>query len=210
MELLIIRHSRSEHNLKLTTDLDSRITTFGEHQAVNVGKFLQDKFFSEKYNIEEWGVFTSPFLRCLQTTKLIADQIKDCPKPCVRRTLREYLNHSNQSCEIKKRSEFDFDWDFESASFDIEQNETFLDRMHKALIALPKCAIVVTHGLPAHVLKNLAVDPSGNHVPLWDNSIDNASITWIKNGRLIWNGRNLYHELEYDPQYYQRCFILEP
>ena len=71
-------------------------------------------------------------------------------------------------------------------------------------VPLPQKSVVVTHGLPAFTLMHVA---KGNveSVPIWDHSIDNCSITYLKGGRVIWHGRNLYHEIaEYDRARYQR------
>jgi hypothetical protein len=63
----------------------------------------------------------------------------------------------------------------------------------------PKKLVVVTHGLPAFVLRYIDSD-NVSHLPLWDYSLDNASITWIKRGRVVWHGRNIYHEIDSNPE----------
>ncbi len=212
-ELIIIRHGRSKHNMGDSDDLDCGMTDFGFHQARNVGKFLQHEFFSGKFDISCWSLATSPFLRCLQTTQEICSGLQSCPVPIVRPSLREYLNHSGESVHIPNRSvDFpSYDWTHypKGMEFSKEQNETFLERMHEAHDFIPQLSIVVTHGLPAYGLKHVAAH-NANYVPVWDNSIDNCSITWIRKGRVVWHGRNLFHEVEYQPKNYQRCFILEP
>ena len=213
-ELLIIRHGRSQHNMGESNELDCGLTEFGAHQARNVGKFLQHQFFSGKFDICQWSIFTSPFLRCLDTTKHICAQMPVNPRAVVCQCFREYLNHTGDLAHIPNRKEEypNFKWDHypdEGMEFAREQNETFLERMHDAHGVLARRSIVVTHGLPAYALKHVAAH-NANYVPVWDNSIDNCSITWIRNGRVVWHGRNLYHEVEYKPENYRRCFILEP
>jgi len=211
-ELIIIRHARSQHNMGETDDLDCGITEFGIRQANNVGKFLQHQFFSGKFDIKDWNIYTSPFLRCLQTTDHIFSQLSSIKKPIVCPSLREYLNHSGNFVDIPIRHTYDFDWSSfpnDRMEFVSEQNETFLERIHNAHDVIGNRSIVVTHGLPACALKHVAAY-NANYVPVWDNSIDNCSITWLRNGRVVWHGRNLYNEVEYDPENYRRCFVLEP
>lgn len=213
-ELIIVRHGRSQHNMGESDDLDCGLTEFGAHQARNVGKFLQHQFFDGKFDITQWTILTSPFLRCLQTTRHMVDQMNS-PKVIVCKCFREYLNHTGDLVHIPKRSlgDFDkFDWQYypdEGVDFGKEQNETFLERMHEAHKILTRRTIVVTHGLPAMCLTHVAAH-NANYVPVWDNSCDNCSITWIRSGRVVWCGRNLFHEVEYKPENYRRCFILEP
>jgi broad specificity phosphatase PhoE len=125
--------------------------------------------------------------------------------PIVLGTLREYINHSDREVTVDlRRNDFpqmrweEFDSSVSSLIFNDEQNEEFLNRIHAAYNRLNDQSVVVTHGLPALALIRVATG-KGDSVPIWDHSVDNASLTLIKNGRLIWHGRNLYHEVDFDP-----------
>lgn len=192
-ELLIIRHARSQYNIKETADLDSDITQYGEKVCGHISKFLQNNF-----NLMNFRLFTSPFKRCLQTANLIYPNLPYYVRP----ELREYLNHSGRSVEISPRKEefphFNWSW-FDGRTFSTEQNEEFLNRMYAAynvIFEFSKKAVVITHGLPALTLIKIATE-NINYVPIWDHSLDNASMTYIKDGRILWYGRNLHHEIEY-------------
>ena len=200
-ELIIIRHARSKHNTKETEELDASLNDFGLKQAQNLGLFFSHM------NPQDYEWFCSPFLRCLQTMKPMAELCN--VKPMVMFQLREYLNHSRRGVFVANRKEQfpQFCWDLypdAGEEYDEEFNEVFLHRMQDAFHVLPQKSIVVTHGLPALALLKVASDPTNHGIPVWDHSIDNASISIIRKGRVIWHGRNLYHEVEYDAKSYRR------
>jgi broad specificity phosphatase PhoE len=200
-ELIIIRHARSRHNIRLSEDVDDGLSEFGERQARNVGVF-----FAEEVDLTGFEFFTSPFLRCLQTSEIISSRCG--MNPIVMPQLREYLNHGGRAAEVINRKGMfpRMDWSIfpdEGEVYEEEFNETFLHRMHEAYHLLPEKSVVCTHGLPALVLLHVA-SSNTRSVPVWDHSIDNASMTIIRKGRVIWHGRNLYHEHEYDSKFYRR------
>ncbi len=199
-ELIIVRHGRSKHNMRDTDDLDAGLTLFGERQAENVGKFFQSEM-----DLEGYKFITSPYLRCLETASRIQDHVKEGmfnvnPLFC------EYLNHSGKECFVEsRRTLFNFHWadvPSEGMLFHDELNEVFLHRMNEAFDNLPQRSLVVTHGLPALALVTIARGQF--HMPVWDHSIDNCSITLIKRGRVVWYGRNLHHEVEFDAASHRR------
>lgn len=203
-ELIIIRHGRSQYNVQATKGLDEGLTEFGHRQAKNVGDYFRDLWQKTMpTDTTSWlPVYSSPFLRCLQT----ANHITNC-RCVVMPQLREYLNHSpiGSSVEIPvRKDEFGFNWQnyYSAQTFHQEVNEVFLNRMHEAYQALPERSIVVTHGLPALVLINIATNPGLQSLPVWDYSLDNCSISTIKDGRLQWKGRNLFHEYDYKADHY--------
>lgn len=213
-ELLIIRHARSKYNLRLSDDLDDSITDWGVKQAETVGKYLVNHFQHHQFHL-----FTSPFLRCLQTAKIIQTYLRQKdyegwsalePTFKINTFLREYVNHSGKSVHVKDRSrEYNrFDWKgfpSEGTTFAEEWNETFLARMHNCHQQLPNKSIVITHGLPALMLLNIATGIY-QQVPIWDHSLDNCSMTYIKQGRIIWRGRNLYSECDDDPMARRKAY----
>jgi broad specificity phosphatase PhoE len=202
-ELIIIRHARSKHNIQKSDDLDDGISEFGERQARNVGKF-----FESSVDLSGYSFYTSPFLRCLQTADIISSYCD--MQPIIMPQLREYLNHSGRSVQVPNRKEMypRMNWAVYPDLGELyaeEFNEIFLHRMHEVHELLPNKSIVITHGLPALALFHVATTNTRS-VPVWDHSIDNCSITIVKRGRVIWHGRNLYHEYEYDPKLYYKCF----
>ena len=203
-DLIIVRHARSKFNMRESDDLDDKLTTFGLKQARNVGEF-----FAHGIDVSGFDFFTSPLLRCLQTSQSIVAQFETPPQPRILPQLREYLNHSGRAVTVPNRKVIytDMNWDIypdEGETYDEEFNETFLCRMHDAYLNLSNKSIVVTHGLPALTLMHIATETRTNSVPVWDHSIDNASITVIKKGRLVWRGRNLFHEEYYDNKIYHK------
>lgn len=201
--LLIIRHARSELNIRVTEEPDAKITDFGARQAHTVGRFM-----ARHMDLSGFDFYTSPFLRCLQTAEHICKaytEFKVAPRFRVRDKLREYINHGHQEVTIDvHRKKFPhMDWQrypeaVDKLLFRAEQNEEILNRMHDFYGKIPEKSVVVTHGLPALVLIRVATG-RGDAVPIWDHSVDNASLTLIKNGRTVWHGRNLYPEVEHDP-----------
>ncbi len=211
-ELIIVRHARSKYNMGETTELDAGITEFGQRQASNVGRFLQDKV-----DLEGYEAFTSPFLRCLETTEWMSQHIRVesrqrlpyALKFNIMSELREYLNHSGDSVSVPNRGEYQdgreyfpsYNWVHypkEGETYKAEHNEEFLRRMHCAYQKLPEKSVVMTHGLPAILLAHVATENT-HSVPVWDHSLDNCSVTYIINGRIVWWGRNLFHEVDYKP-----------
>lgn len=210
-ELVIIRHARSETNVRMSEDLNCPITKFGEGQAYRVGQFM-----AKHMRLSEFTFFTSPFLRCLQTSWKIWEGMSQhglWRMFNVERRLREYINHCGREVTIPLLYDFheSCKWDsyhtgqarFEKApateKFNDEHNEEFLNRMHDLYRSLPQKSVVVTHGLPARLLLHIAANPHTNSIPIWDHSIDNCSISYVVNGRVVWHGRSLYHEIDYDP-----------
>lgn len=220
-EVIIVRHLRSCHNVEVadgldTVGADSDITEFGHRCGPLLGRFL----------VEELGInngtciCTSPFLRCLRTTEYIREATVNGvgigARPVVEPLSHEYLGHSFGEATIPNRCEEfpDFEWHEippEGLDFRKEQNEWFMLRIRKLYASLPWRSVVVTHGLPAFALMHVAADPGFNHMPLWDWCLDNGSVTWVKDGRIIFRGMNLYWEEgsyprgsrreKYDPHY---------
>lgn len=193
-QIIIIRHARTYSNIRASHDPDASLTTFGFEQAVRLAEFLHKhvSIFSSRW-------YTSPFLRCLQTAGCIQQRVGIAFG--VDRRLREYINHSYDKVEIPTRvGEYpEFDWPRDAKEvFKQESNEEFLNRIIAFHDALPDRSVVVTHGMPALTLSQVA-SRNINAVPVWDHSIDNASVTLVRGGRVVWHGRNLYHELDYDP-----------
>jgi broad specificity phosphatase PhoE len=205
-ETLIIRHARSLSNIRKVQSLDPALSDFGEQQATRVGKFL-----AKHLDMTGWSYVTSPFLRCLQTSDRIIKEINKVHGKSygtcnfqVTDAVREYINHCGREVTIPvRRDEFpDMKWDgYEGHShvyYKDEFNEEFLNRLHGFKSQMWGKTLIVTHGLPAFGLLHVIAHHT-NMAPIWDHSLDNASITYIVNNRVVWHGRSLYHELDYDP-----------
>lgn len=199
-EIIVIRHARSNHNIRKTDDLDGEISDFGVRQAINVGDYL-----SSEFDLKDYSFFTSPFLRCVQTADIISKKTNHTP--IVDEKIKESLNHYNAKVLIKNHKEKfpNFVWDSineKGIECGPEFNEHFLNRMFNFYHDLPQKSIVVTHGLPAILLINIASNPMIKNIPVWDYSIDNCSISVVKKGRIVWHGRNLYNEFDYNKELY--------
>lgn len=195
-ELIIVRHARSLHNIRESEDLDCSLSDYGFMQAKKVGHFMS----AHMSNVGTFRYFTSPFLRCLQTMHELTSQINPTYPATVLPSLREYINHSGREVEIPRRSGvfLDMNWSsYQTQTFKDEFNEQILNRIYDAYEELPPRSVVVTHGIPAMILLQAATGRE-HSIPVWDHSIDNASITRIINGRIIWRGRNLHHEVDGD------------
>lgn len=200
--LFIIRHARSKFNVKQTLDLDSNLTAAGFQQSYMLAKFL--KKMSEKISISK--IITSPFLRCLQTTQPIAESLG--LKAIVDNDLHEYTLHEHlsqglQGTEIPCRAdEFKYQYLNEEKTFvfHAETNEDFHQRMLRVLSKIEDGVILVSHGLPILTMLHILKGNIGS-IPLWDHSVHNASISWIKfhsNGmrQINWWGREIYEVSE--------------
>jgi broad specificity phosphatase PhoE len=202
-KLVIIRHARSEANIRASNDPDATLTEFGFRQARKLGTFL-----ANHCDMRDFCLFTSPWLRCLLTAEEIQKRVCSRHNLCnfeVVPEAREYINHGWNEVELLlHRNEFkSMRWDMfshhtkEKMIFKSEFNEELISRIRKLSNVMPERSLVVTHGLPALVLLHV-VAYNANYIPLYDYSIDNASITLIDNGRVVWHGRSLHSEVESD------------
>jgi broad specificity phosphatase PhoE len=212
-ECIIIRHARTTTNIRQTDSMDPELTEFGIGQAKRVGKFL-----AKHVNLDGFQFYTSPFLRCLATSDLMLREINGAlgrsygtRQFVVDSLLREYINHCGRETTIPVYSErfSNMIWgelaDQKEIFYKDEYNEEFLNRLHQFKWKMNDKSLIVTHGLTAFTLMHVLVH-NANHVPVWDHSMDNCSITYIVNGRIVWQGRNLYHEVDYDPFDKKRAF----
>lgn len=202
-KLLIIRHPRSAGNIRTSDDHDCEITEFGYRQARTVAKFLRDHF-----DLYGFSLFTSPWLRCLEMADAIQRTVRsrhNLMPFTVLPDLREYINHGWREVELLlRRHEYrSMNWDMfsnqtEKMTFKDEFNEQLIARVRRLHDFLPQKSVVITHGLPALTLMHVATKDA-NYIPIWDYSIDNASMTLIVNGKVVWLGRNLFAEIDEDP-----------
>jgi len=200
--LIILRHARSQFNVGLTENMDSPITDHGVEQSNVLGRYFKGGGCGR--DLAEYKWYVSPYLRCLMTLDNILKSSGIEPRlaPVVEPLLAEYLFHDAPSVPVPYReSEFpQFNWAwYTEQTFDPESNEKYLGRIQKFYDQLDEYSVIVTHGL---TVMALAYEAQGIHqIPMWDYSINNCSITWIKRGRKRWWGRNLQHETEREPNH---------
>lgn len=199
-ELMIIRHARSLYNVEVTDDLDAGLTDFGHQQAEMVGEFLR-----EELSIPYWHIFTSPFLRCLETAQHIKDKLTGCAVTVDGRLGEMTVDyHELDSLSVENRGEaFPYNWsNYDPVDFAHERMEDYVQRLEAFYDSVPNRSIIITHGSP--VLSFIRMhEGKFNSVPLWNHSIGNCSMTWIRGNRMIWRTRDLYWELPYKS--YKKC-----
>lgn len=202
-ELMIIRHARSLYNVEDTDDLDAGLTNFGHQQARMAGQFLR-----EELGFNYWNVITSPFLRCLETAQHIAEGIESQVNPKVDGRLGEMTvdYHNIDSLYVGNRKEKGFssyDWsDYNPADFAHERMDAYIQRLEEFWEDVPNRSIVITHGSPVLSFIRMHEGKFGS-VPLWNHSVGNCSMTWIRGSRMIWRTRELYWELP--DRTYKKC-----
>jgi broad specificity phosphatase PhoE len=94
--LVIVRHGQSERNVAKelakaagnsvvwgtnARDVDTPLTALGIQQAIATGQFLRDKSFDV--------IFSSPYMRTLQTSQHIAEQLTSIPRIVLEERIRE-------------------------------------------------------------------------------------------------------------------------
>lgn len=201
---IIIRHGRSQHNVGLTDSLDSPLTDFGVEQAKVVGRYLGSGAMGD---LSGHVFHVSPFLRTLMTACNIREAGGEMLQEAtflVDKNVAEYFDPKNPDVVVpNRRNDFPhFDWSChlnEHPADYIHKGEIpehFLRRVQKAHDELSDKTVVVSHGMTCLALAYELTGPL-QHLPIWDHSINNCSITWVENGRKKWHGRNLHHEYDY-------------
>lgn len=197
-ELLLIRHGESKYNAMLTDNLDSELTAKGIKQAHATGKFLKETFGEMDFI----GI-TSPYLRCLQTSQIIAEEtglkFKVIPDP------REIMVSYEQAIVPARQEEFpEFIWNLPCSSshwkddkwhFFKESADEFVNRMEKFMMFLNyEKSIIVSHGTPVGTMYDIRIRKPGSyrsHRPDTENYVNNASVTYVRDGEGIWYGKNI-------------------
>lgn len=94
--LVIVRHGQSERNVAKeqakagnssvwasgVRDVDTPLTSLGVQQAITTGQFLRDRY---KFDV----IFSSPYMRTLQTSQHIAEQLAAVPRIILEERIRE-------------------------------------------------------------------------------------------------------------------------
>lgn len=199
-ELILIRHGESHYNAMLTDNLDSQLTDKGREQAKRTGKFLREHFG----HIQDFVGLTSPYLRCLQTSEIIQQELGI--EFLVTSGPREIMVSYDTTVKVPNRS-VDFphlEWASpiysepridDSWIFNQETADEFLKRialfMHSGL---PEKTLVVSHGTPVCSMYDIKLGMK--KPPDLHTYVGNASVTYIRDGEGIWFGKNIHAEKE--------------
>lgn len=185
-ELILIRHGESKYNAMLTDNLDSELTAKGIAQAKATGKFLKDHFG----HIQNFIGITSPYLRCLQTSRIIKEETG--LDFFVDQRPREIMVHYDEVLIPDRQEHFpEFVWsNFTTIGFYKETADQFLARMKQYVSDFShEKALVVSHGTPVGSLFELTL--GRDHKPDTEFYVDNASVSYIRNGEGIWFGKTI-------------------
>lgn len=186
-ELILIRHGESKYNAMLTDNLDSELTEKGIAQARATGKFLKDHFG----HIQNFIGITSPYLRCLQTSRIIKEETG--LDFFVDQRPREIMIHYDEVfIPVSLRQEHfpEFVWSNIPGAFYKETGEQFLARMKQYVSDFThEKALVVSHGTPVGSLFELTL--GRDHKPDTEFYVDNATVSYIRNGEGIWFGKTI-------------------
>lgn len=196
-ELILIRHGESKYNAMLTDNLDSELTEKGIEQAKATGRFLKEHFG----HINDFVALTSPYLRCLQTSRLIREETGlefiVTPGP------REIMVHYEETKIPARQSEFsDFIWMLPCVSrhwteagwhFLKEDGHGFVARMKEFMGTINhEKTLVVSHGTPVGSMFEIKIGKE--HTPDTDDYVSNASISYVRNNNPVWFGKKEHLE----------------
>jgi broad specificity phosphatase PhoE len=187
-DIILIRHAESMWNANLSDSLDSCLTFRGVKQAQSCARFLR-----KNVDCSGYVGFTSPFQRCLLTSLPICKQTGVQFR--VRQEISELTNHfPDCGVQVPCRNEeyLDIDWaNYCNAIFNREPPKIFLGRLRVFLESVPDRSIIVTHGSVVQTMIEMALGVKVSQIPAWDDSIGNASVTYIKDGTVVWMAKNV-------------------
>ena len=202
MEVILIRHANSMGNARITTDLNSDLTELGYKQAEVTAKFLSEYLNAEWY--QEGEIWSSPYKRTLKTSWAIAEEtgLPVSQDFRLREIIQEQGHYNKDSFPLSINE--NKGW----CLFKLEDNQQTIDRLQDFVYFTPtvtKKLIIVSHGIPTRILKDLFINYNDNSykmmgLPEWDGTFKNCSITHIKDGEVILD-RYTEHLLKGD------CFI---
>jgi broad specificity phosphatase PhoE len=186
-EMILVRHGESQYNVKLTKELDSELTPNGINQAKVTGQYLKDNFD----HISTFVGITSPYFRCLQTSRIIKDitGISFIVHPGPREIMTTY-----SSALVKNhREQFpEFTWEHEhDLIFDNETEEEFISRIktfHEGLEH--QKMLIVSHGTSVNTLYEFSVGLRGTADTV--NFVKNCSISYVRDRLGIYFGKIVY------------------
>lgn len=175
MEIILVRHGNSEANAGITTDLNSKLTSLGKMQAKATANFLSDYI----KDIHNWRIISSPYKRAAATALKISERcLIDLEYDFDLREIIQEQGHYKPSdfpFIVSSRNDYKIDR--------METDDELMQRMK--LFRYADKIIIVSHGLPIQVLKDIIVNANIKKLPEWDKSYKNCSITHIKDGKLL-------------------------
>lgn len=182
MNVILIRHGQSEYNVRLTSNLDSRLTPEGVNQVQRAAQKLVEQF----PDINNFDGITSPYYRCLQTAEIISQitgiQFRVDTGP------REIMSIYDPVEIRSHHGDFEFPgFLHEGWRFDTETIEQYQSRLKEFARSITRPSVVVSHGTPVVTLSKWLrgeeeIDPD------LINYVENASLTHVKDGNLaLWN-----------------------
>lgn len=219
MRVLIIRHGESQHNVRQTQDLDSRLTNRGMIQCCYTGAWLR-----EQIDLTEFTGLVSPYHRTLQTASVLSimcgvdfttdDLIREyISEPCFEKW-PELLEHHDEMAGHKGKlipnRSLDFynigwhrDWlDIEEQFFPVETPDEWMNRLDRSMQSLErdKDYVIVTHASMVAALGALwsgtcdlqSARDTYNAPREGSIGIFNCSLTLVEGGKLTWNNRVVY------------------
>jgi len=205
MQLVLIRHAESFNNIGTTEDLDSSLSNNGFTQMEVTARWLKN-IFSQKTPFENFIGYTSPLLRCLQTSRVLSHIIK-VPFE-VNYKLREFSvtkeNSISPCVTIRNRKDiYDFSWieDKKEICFKDESLAEFVPRVKSFYSNLdPKGKyLIVSHGSVCRCLHALATNTVEILFERYSNfdfeentSIKNCGITFIRDNKEIMFSKTIY------------------
>lgn len=209
MDLLIVRHAESEHNIGATEDLNSELTSDGHIQAMITGDWLNRNF----ENLAEFQPFTSPYLRALQTAHYLYEASNLEPFS-VEEHIREFhieknekqLEHGGMFVPTEPVLFEHFKWPNAMEMGFFFPNETlgkFFERLQGFLSGLDQNGkyLFVSHAVTCRAIHALAIggDLDELHNRYYDKStpnegpnIKNCSLTLVRNGETKWFSKIVY------------------
>ena len=184
MNIFLIRHGQSLHNINKTENLDSPITKEGEKQVDVMSKAI--KKYLEKDNLV---AFCSPYLRTLQTAKIISNNLGFTF--LVDEGPREKMININKILIPNRESKYpEFNWISKNKFvYHKETPSQLTNRLKIYIKSLPSDnnVLIVSHG---GVIMNLFCLILGAEMHEdFDGprgGVENASVSWIKNGKVKW------------------------
>jgi len=183
-ELILIRHAESEYNARKSENLDSGLTPVGIKQATAMAEYLIDAIPPDKLATFQCRV--SPYLRCLQTARVIRKAMKKKINFSVDPGPREVMIFYDEFSMGTHRPRFsEMLWpDVPSWKFPKETELDFKARMRAYLMGLGAGNyLIVSHGSPVGTLADMEMGFFDK--PFSHKVIKNASLTWLIDGKPI-------------------------
>lgn len=182
MKSYLVRHGQSGYNAGETIDFDSSLTPKGWEQVRETCQYLKGRLDNS------FMVFTSPYLRCLQTAFEIKNIFKDI-KVIVSRHLGECPDELRKNKIVPYRGGiFEFTW-YERNGYDYSKYNTvrYLQDIFVFAKGMPVKSVIVSHLTTLENLINLLTPEA----QVDNYQIPNASISLIENGKPVYLGMDV-------------------